>query len=514
MSENEKNPEKEEKQTEPLIWKKRIDKVKKLVDEANKEANDEAIAELYDDRDDDRYDKAIAKLHDDRFRRWTTFIDQFRQKGQNPLSKRVCLRKTSPTTPDFENQVVSLGHTWAQITLTDNTGLEKCKFDADFGSLDKYSDLDVNVLSTDTDVIKSWIAFLKVEKKKGTTFSAYWDSNFYFEPAILEENGTLVSRPKHVLEDKKLKNTLVPNRENIVFAMDTIVTYVEAYMKGEGITLEREEDKGQSFIVYPNPTSKNFGHKEEIQQYNAMEYFGNKCLFKKGGGLTMERYMKFGCTKSEGFLSIMSLAISGVFGKHMENSLRTLKYGFVDDTSWRLITALEMLYNLKMHVKTEDNKEYIKTKYMKRLNDTLLKSEFTCIKKKQIQTRARDMRLIMKSSLDENAKIIKTQTIKSVQETINLLILDELNGTLCPNNTVINIDDNIDDIDDNIVKIKAAIEERGRGTIDKTNEESKSHNGLRQSTINILLNRGKVESDLQSTAFYHQFVNLVDSERA
>ena len=134
MSENEKNLQTEpliweEKQTEPLIWKKRIDKVKKLVDEANKEANDEAIAELYDDRDDDRYDKAIAKLHDDRFKLWKTFIDSFclesvdkkdkkkMSKRRKPLSKRVCLRKTSTTTPDFENQVVSLGHTWAQITL-------------------------------------------------------------------------------------------------------------------------------------------------------------------------------------------------------------------------------------------------------------------------------------------------------------------------------------------------------------------------------------------------------------
>lgn len=478
---------KKEKQTEPVTWEERIEE---RIEEA-KLHDEEANA------------NNVAKLHDDRFKLWTTFIDSFclesvyyegdeilRRKRLKPLSKRVCLRKTSPTTPDFENQVVSLGHTWAQITLTDNTGVEKCKFDADFGSLDEYSDLDVNVLSTDTDVIKSWIAFLIREEKEGTTFSAYWDSNFYFEPAIAV-NGTLVSRSKHVLEDEKDK--LVPNRENIVFAMDTIVTYVEAYMNGEGITLEREEDKVQSFTVYPNPTSKNFRHEEEIQQYNAMEYFGNKCLLQE---LTMERYMNFGCTKPEALLSIMSLAISGVFGEQMENSLRTQKYGFVDDTSWRLITALEMLYNLKMHMHGDD----VKTKYMKRLNGTLLQSDFICTIQTQKQRRERHMRQTMYGSLGKNA--LKTQKIEEILGTINILILDELNGKKCSDEV------KKMDIDGNIFKIKEAI--RQRSTIENPKEESKSH-GSRSAAGTA--NRGEVESDLQSTAFYHQFIDIMDSER-
>lgn len=494
--------DKVEKQTEPLTWEERIERTGYTKNKGKQEFH------------------KVAMLHDDRFKLWTTFIDRFcesrvyNESGERklrsrmkPLSKSVCLRKTSKSTTPFEKYVVLMGNTWARITLMDDEGHEKCKFDADFGSLGETSDLDVNVLSNDTQVIKDWIYFLTEKERDGTTFSAYYDSNFYFEPAIELENGTLVSKAKHVLEDIKLKDKLLPDKDTIVFAMDTIVKYTEAYMNGEGITLEREETEDNPFIVYPNPTSDEFGHEQEIQQYNAMEYFAKKCWYTKEGGLTMERYMNFGCTKSEGFLSIMSLAISGVFGDFMKNNLSKKIYEFKDDTSWRLITALEMLYNLKMHMHSDK----VKTKYVKRLNDTLLQSKFTCGKGVDTSIRQKVVRNLKTNQINNRTTLTvkinnqindgeKELKIQDALKTINVLVLDEINLYDCDNSVTSN------DIDSNIERIKKEIRRLGNKKLRTLD---------RQPTLDRLLNgiaSGETD-DLQSIALYHQFVNLMDSDR-
>ena len=56
--------------------------------------------------------------------------------------------------------------------------------------MNEASDLDVNVVSTTSDVLDLWMQYTRsyVEANKVGSFSEYWDSNFYYAPGLVRDD--------------------------------------------------------------------------------------------------------------------------------------------------------------------------------------------------------------------------------------------------------------------------------------------------------------------------------------
>ena len=486
MSENEKNLEK------APTWQERIARTG-YNPEADKMTEDTILYQL-------------ASLHDDRFYFWKCFINSFFDKKndkKNDWKKTVCSRKMPYK--KFEKMVVDRGNVWSKITLLNRKGEEQYIFDAGFGSLDVESDLDVSIYGIDVEIIQEWIVFLKQNRPQNSTFSAYYDSNFYFEPSIRDSDGKLVSRAKNEVRkflitretegETNTEHSLIPNKTNIVEAMGIIVKYAKAYIDGKPLILKKHVKDGKlhdgSFLtVYPNPQSNDFRLEEEIEQYAAMEYFGHEC---KDPRSTMKDFMIFGCTKSEALLSAMSVAICAVFGDHMKSEIIDGIDGINDkkirgdDTSWRLITALEMLYNLKMH---QDNHGHIKTKYIRRLEDTLVASKFRCRKENTDKFRRSAIKIDLKKSLLSILEKKKRKLTDDIRKFISVSVTDEVNGVVCSNEEVRKTT-----IDENIQEIEERIKSWAAGTADSPAGDGES---------------SEDDADSGTLPLYHQFVNPID----
>ncbi len=460
----------------------------------------------------------LASLHDDRFYFWKCFINSFfDKKKKTDWKKTVCSRKMPYK--KFEKMVVDRGNVWSKITLLNKNGEEQYIFDASFGSLDVESDLDVVVHGDNVDIITDWVDFLEHNRPRNSTFSAYYDSNLYFEPSVYSD-GKLVSKVKIEIEKALITGetegetkgetkgeSIIPVKANIINVMNTIGGYATAYINKTEMKLEINDDK--FFTVYPNPQSQGFGQKEEIEQYEAMEYFGHKCLLKK---FTMENFMKFGCTKSEGLLSAMSLAICAVFGDYMKKKIidGSERIGG-DDTSWRLITALEMLYNLKMHqdnhIKTKT--KYIKTKYIRRLEDTLVASKFRC--RKGMTGSRKTVPLIRKlGRARKNLLELKTAKPAEVLSVISVSVTDEVNRLVCSNKDEKELSMTIDE---NIQEIEKRIEKWAEeGTTDSPADDGESSEDDIHTTSTKDDDNSRTQDDADSgtIALYHQFVNPKD----
>jgi hypothetical protein len=464
----------------------------------------------------------LASLHDDRFYFWKCFINSFFDKKndkKNDWKKTVCSRKMPYK--KFEKMVVDRGNVWSKITLLNENGEEQYIFDASFGSLDVESDLDVVVYGDSVDIITDWIAFLKQNRPQNSTFSAYYDSNFYFEPSRRDSDGKLVSKAKIDVQKAlttgidKAVSCIIPNKTDILDAMKFINDYADAYITQKPLQLEQSRARSKYatesrvFNVYPNPQSEKFGPQQEIEQYKAMEYFGHKCLLKK---FTMENFMKFGCTKSEGLLSAMSLAICAVFGDNMKKKIieGSERIGG-DDTSWRLITALEMLYNLKMHqdnhIKTKT--KYIKTKYIRRLEDTLVASKFRCVK--DMTGSLKTVPLIRKlGRARKNFLKLKTAKLAEVLSVISVSVTDEVNGVVCSNKGEKEL--SMTTINENIQEIEKRIKSWAAGTTDSPADDGESSEDDIHTTSTKDDDNSRTQDDADSgtIALYHQFVNPID----
>lgn len=343
-------------------------------------------------------------LHNERFLIWHKFIDEFKQKYERDTGDILLklVEQRPPSDSDFENAVVALGNAFSKITLVADR-IPLYIFDASFGSLDPTSDLDLSVLAIDTKVIEHWVAFLSLNRTDEHTFTAYYDSNFYFEPSILTGNRSLVSLAEHNLMAALSKN------ETMYSEMERIEAYALAYISKSAMTID-------NFKVYPNPLSPDFNQDAEIQQYKAMTYCGHLC-FENYSPITVA---KLASTKSEGLVSVGSLVICGVFGRDVQMQF------ILDKTpmqAWRMVAAFEMLYNIKMHQHIEDEHVIIKSKYLTRLNNVLMNSNYAC----HLGTRNRITRTIVGYSHTK-----KTIALHMVLNLINAIVEDETNEDDCP----------------------------------------------------------------------------------
>lgn len=365
-------------------------------------------------------------LHNERFLVWHSFIDGFKQQYESITGKTMqkIIEPRPPPNAGFETDVIALGNTFSKVLLV-SEGMTMYIFDASFGSLDPLSDLDVMVIAIDTKVIIHWIHFLTKNTTGEHTFTAYYDSNFYFEPAIIQTNGQLVSMAKHNLMAALSKD------ETMVSEMERIEAYAKAYISKSAVSLD-------NFQVYPNPLSQGFNQDAEIQQYTAMAYSGQLC-FENYSPITAA---KLATTKSEGLVAVGSLAICGVFGTDVQMA-------FINDKkknqAWRLVAAFEMLYNIKMHQHGEGNNVIIKSKYLTRLNNVLLHSNYVCPK----DARNRITRSIVRYSGK------KTVLLFLILNLLNAVVEDEVNKNDCPT-----FSDFETSIDECIEKVRTAIIKR------------------------------------------------------
>lgn len=341
-----------------------------------------------------------VKLHNDRFNVWNTFINSFAEKHN--LSIKIEERPSDGASA-FEKLVVGKGNTFAKKTLYENQ-TPVVVFDAGFGSMDATSDLDISVVSTNINVLTEWIQYLHEQQKKiNITFTRYWDSNFYFVPGI-------VVKSKLVLKLQIEIEKALPKKETMIRDAEMIENYTKAYADKTSI-------KMGEYYVFPNADADGFNKDVEIKQYEAMEYFANICLNVEDNHQQINTDLA--CTKIEGLICAGSLVICGVFGKELQK-----KYmGKMENSQpWRLVTAFEMLWNLKIHMDGNN----VKTKYLERLDNVLKKGDNTCTEN-------------IRNKITENIKKIKKEhkmtPLPGVLSLINMVIEDEQNGTQCPEET-------------------------------------------------------------------------------
>ena len=339
-----------------------------------------------------------VKLHDDRFKVWNAFIAEFAKKHK--LSIQIEQRPISGASA-FEKLVVKKGNTFAKKTLSKG-GRPVVVFDGAFGSMDSTSDLDIGVVSTEGKVIDEWIVYIKKQQKtikpSSLAFTQYWDSNFYFEPGVVQ-SGKLVSKVQANLQQA------LPTKTTMVKDMELIEKYAKAY---EG----KIPMKLGKYNLYPNPDASGFNQAAEIKQYQAMAEYGKKCF----QSFSPKSVGELALTKQEGLICTGSLAICGVFGKAVQNE-------FIDDKAgqpWRLIAAFEMLLNLKIHM----HDKMVKTKYLERLDNVLRKGQNACRKK---------ARTSITGDIDKTKKTHKLAKLQGkVLTLINMVVEDEQDGKACP----------------------------------------------------------------------------------
>ena len=379
-------------------------------------------------------------LHNERFSVWHKFIDEFKQNYEtyNNITMQKQIEQRPLPYTEFETTVVALGKTFSKVLLV-SEGIPLYIFDASFGSLDPSSDLDVVVIAIDTAVIHAWNQFL-VENRTGQyTFTAYYDSNFYFEPAVrvINNNGhsLLISMAKHNLRAALSKDATMGSE------MGQIEAYATAYIEQAPL---RVKAGGRYYTVYPNPLSPNVDQDAELEQYTAMAHCGQLC-FEEYSPVTAA---KLASTKSEALISTGSLAICGVFGQKIQTA-------FINDRTpnraWRLVAAFEMLYNIKMHRHVEGEDIIIKSKYLTRLNNVLLRSNFTCTN----NYRQRITRYI--TANQQQYKNIQEQWVIQL---VNAVIEDEINEEDCPKKFEWNTS-----LDDNIERVKLVILNRASSIV-------------------------------------------------
>ena len=362
-----------------------------------------------------------AELHNARFEEWNKFINPYAL--DNGLKIRTIPRV--PSQP-FELKVVGMGNAWSKKILRDKNGKIETVFDASFGSMDPTSDLDIGVVSVSKHVIDEWIKHLKsaqlLIKDKKITFTEYWDSNFYFEPGVLQ-GDKLVSKLQANLE------TALPTKKTMVQDMKLIQKYTDAYIKKTSMTLGK-------YSVYPNPEAPGFTQEAELDQYTALSEYGNVC-FKTFNSTT---YGQMACCKTEALISPGSLAICSVFGAKVQTK-------FINDstkTIWRLVAAFEMLLNLKMH----KHGDQVKTKYLERLDNVLKKSPNACKKKTRLSITGEITNTKKKKLINLKGQVLNL---------IGLILEDEEDGTKCPEGLKATAKAKFKSLDDDIEIIKTLI---------------------------------------------------------
>jgi hypothetical protein len=361
------------------------------------------------------------QLHIERFALWRQFIDDYAKTNQLEV---VVIPQIPRETNKFGLAVVKGKTTFSLITLFHESG-QVAIFDNSFGSLDATSDLDVTVISKDVNVITAWILYLEGQHANMTgtlTWTEIYDSNFYFEPGTLQNDGTLTSLIGACLHE------LRPGPENMMELATLVQDYATAYSNKQCLTLPGQGKERR--LVYPNPESPGFTHTTEIEQYQNMAFYAHQLMNNDLTALSVARYA---CTKTEGLLCVGSLAICGVFGLDIQQQ-------FINDQHqpWRLVSALEMLLNMKMH--EQDGR--IKTKYLSRLNSVLVHGPNAC---------QNNLRKAVSAKI-EIEKAQKSVQFPEVSSLISFIIEDEHNKEACLQSEIVgqSLDDDITQIQDMI----------------------------------------------------------------
>lgn len=295
--------------------------------------------------------KEKVDLHMERWKVWDAFIYKFAN-GRTILTEvlEVSIDKNER---DFQEALEASQSRWSKKIVGDVV------FDASFGSLNSTSDLDINVLSPKTEVLRVWIDFLKKWQFEhpGKTFTNYYDSNFYFEPCDHSMQSL-----KLLLVNKDFKWT---TPETYLREFEAVKKYTTAYSK------ETRVDG-----IYPNP--KRMKPSEEIYYYERCKKMASafsRAYYSKKAEDIRESYLKFALCKIEGIISIPALAICGVFGPDIMQ--RYIRKQDIHPKSLQ-IGVYEMLCNLKMHAHRVEGELKFKSKYANRLVNLLRNNAFIC----------------------------------------------------------------------------------------------------------------------------------------
>lgn len=370
---------------------------------------------------------AVVQLHKQRFQAWRAFIDYYARITESEQEEKA---RNNNNNNDLEKSLSSVS--FAKITLWRGK-TPHCVFDASFGSMDVTSDLDVTVISTNAYVVERWVSFLEwlyrqSDEKKipylvpaGVTFTNYYDSNFYMDPGKVRfyESG----RPElRTLMELQIEDVL-PNKTTAVSQMQLIERYCNAYVQRKPLRVEMKPS-GAEEKAFPNPDAKGFGRPQEVEQYKLQCKYALRCL--KPDGFTLQNISNLYACKTEGLICPGSLAIVKVLGDEKQQCFMTgvnNKGGLCGpkDQTWRLVTAFEMLCNLKMHASDSQ----IKTKYLKRLDDALSGSVNRC---KPASRLSKEVNKVFEKSKEHNKKV----GIKAVLGLISEIVEDEINLTACP----------------------------------------------------------------------------------
>jgi hypothetical protein len=290
-------------------------------------------------------------LHVERWKAWDAFIYKFA--NGRTIVKEVLDISIDENEREFQEALEAKGIRWSKKIVGDVV------FDASFGSLNSTSDLDINVLSPNTKVLKEWISFLKKWQSKhpNKTFTNYYDSNFYFEPC----DESLQSL-KLLLVNMDFEWT---TPESYMKEFEAVKRYTTAYLEETAI-----DD------IHPNP--KNMNSSDEIRYYTKCRVLANafsKAYYSKDVKRIRETYLNFALCTIEGIVSIPALAICGVFGPEIMQ--RYIRKRDIYPKALQ-IGVYEMLCNLRMHAHRVNGELRFKSKYANRLVNLLRNNAFIC----------------------------------------------------------------------------------------------------------------------------------------
>lgn len=297
-----------------------------------------------------------VKLHVERWKAWDEFIYNFAN-GKTIESQvfPITIDENDTDESKFQHLLQAMEIRWSKKIVGNVI------FDASFGSLNSTSDLDINVLSPDTEVLEQWVIYIQEwHTSHDETFTNYYDSNFYFEPCDKSMQSL-----KLLLVNTNFEWT---TENSYIKEFETVKNYTEAYKTNkeiEGISPNPQQMDKVGEINYYTKCKKLAG--EFTNAYNS----GNAESIR-------ESYLKFAVCKIEGIISIPALAICGVFGPEVR---RRFIQKDVDIHPKALeIGVYEMLCNLRMHAHDGNNELKFKSKYANRLINLLQNNKNICAK--------------------------------------------------------------------------------------------------------------------------------------
>lgn len=306
-------------------------------------------------------DQRVA-LHLARWQQWNTFIARLEPDSEPERTLQTVADDDAEK--EFKDKLQAQKGPWSVWHIRKD-GEPYITFDASFGSLNSTSDLDINVIASDTRVLEQWKDFVAQHAVNGqpASFSVYWDSNFYFEPAELVQ-GELKSVKEELLDNHFQWTTPATARTEF----EAVQSYADAYKENSMLTID-------TYRVKPNPEGLTL--QQELKYYEATIHFAN--AFKNDPSIL--NYLNFARCKIEGLVSIPALAICNVFGSDVYNDFinkRNRAEYLKTNPIGTAIAVYELLRNLEIHAHKHEGHFEFKSKYANRLLNILANDTNIC----------------------------------------------------------------------------------------------------------------------------------------